>query len=304
MLAEILEIIFNTISPIFLVIGVAALVDRRFQPDPQGLSRLVIYVFTPALVLDGLANSDVGGDEAVQLITVSVVMMIAVAGIAYGVTRLLGFERMQASAFILAATMINAGNYGYPLNEFAFGPAGAERAIIFFVGTVVMSNTLGVYLASLGSASARQALVNVFIVPLPYAAVLGLGINVTGTEMPVPIARAVAVLSDAAIPGMLMVLGIQLSRTKLDRGRLRPVLAAAGMRLLVGPLVAVVLVLVLGMSGTTRQVAIVQSAMPTAVLSGVLATEFGSDAEFVTSTILASTLLSIATLSVLLAILM
>jgi len=98
------------------------------------------------------------------------------------------------------------------------------------------------------------------------------------------------------------VLGIQLSRTSL-RGRIGPVLLASGLRLIVAPLLAVPLALALGLSGLTRDVAIVQSAMPVAVVSGVLATEFGSDADFVTATILVSTLLSIVTLGILLALL-
>jgi predicted permease len=44
--------------------------------------------------------------------------------------------------------------------------------------------------------------------------------------------------------------------------------------------------------------------MPTAVLAGVLATEFGADIEHVTTTILISTLASIATLSVILSLVM
>ena len=43
-----------------------------------------------------------------------------------------------------------------------------------------------------------------------------------------------------------------------------------------------------------------QSAMPTAVTTSVRATEFGADAEFVSATILVSTLASVITLSVLL----
>jgi len=76
------------------------------------------------------------------------------------------------------------------------------------------------------------------------------------------------------------------------------------LRLLLGPLIAVGLVALLGISGLTRQVAIVQSAMPTAVVTGVLASEFGADAEFVTATILVSTITSVATLSVLLSVIM
>jgi predicted permease len=54
----------------------------------------------------------------------------------------------------------------------------------------------------------------------------------------------------------------------------------------------------------TRQVTIIQASMSTAAMAGVLATEFGSDAEFTTAVVLVSTLASIISLSVLLATLM
>jgi predicted permease len=60
----------------------------------------------------------------------------------------------------------------------------------------------------------------------------------------------------------------------------------------------------LGLSGLARQVSIIEASMPTAVTTGVLATEFGSDTEFTTAVILVSTLASIVTLSVLLTLVM
>jgi hypothetical protein len=54
------------------------------------------------------------------------------------------------------------------------------------------------------------------------------------------------------------------------------------------------------LSGVTRQVAIIQASMPTAVLTSVLAAEFGADAEFTAAVVLVSTLTSIVTLTILL----
>ena len=62
--------------------------------------------------------------------------------------------------------------------------------------------------------------------------------------------------------------------------------------------IGLLLALLLGLGGVTRQVAIVQAAMPTAVAAGVLATEFNSDAKLVSSIIMVSTLLSLITLPV------
>jgi hypothetical protein len=75
-------------------------------------------------------------------------------------------------------------------------------------------------------------------------------------------------------------------------------------RLVGGAVVGLLFATLLGLQGVTRQVAIVEAAMPTAVMASVLATEFDGDAELVSSVVLISTLLSLITLPILLYFLM
>jgi hypothetical protein len=302
-MSTLVEIAYNIIAPIFIVVALSFWLDRRIGIDPASLSRLVIYLFSPSLVLYSLSHSDLNGGESTRLIITVIVMSLLVAGLAWFIARGQQFNPRTESAFVMSATLINAGNYGIPLNRFAFGADGESRAVIFYVATAFMAYTLGVFVASRGTGSVRRALRNVFYVPLLYAAVVGILLNVAEVELPVPLDRSIKLLSDAAIPAMLVVLGTQLSRASV-RGQIRPILMASSLRLIVAPLIAFGLVLLLGMSGLARQVSIVQAGMPTAVAAGVLATEFGSDAEFTTATILFSTVLSMATLSVILALVM
>jgi predicted permease len=298
-MGEVFSNIVNTILPIFMVVGVTVAVDRVVKPDPRGLSQLVIYLFSPFLVLNGIATTELKGGEVGQIVGFAIVLCLIMAGLSWGTARLAGFDRKLESAFMLTVVLLNAGNFGIPLNRFAFGAAGEQRAVIFFVGTVLVSNTVGVFLASRGDVSTRRALLNVLTVPLPYAALLGLMLNMGDLTMPKPMGRAVGFLAQAANPAMLTVLGLQLSRASVT-AQARPITMACGLRLIVSPVIAVLLTVVFGLSGLTRQVAIVQAGMPSAVMGGVLATEFGSDARYVTSTILISTLASMVTLSVVL----
>ena len=298
-----LNVAYNVLTPIFLIIGVTILLDRRFALDPRVFSRAVIYLFSPCLVFGGIARSDLKADELGLILAMAALSSLLMALVGWGETRLFRFDRKVGSAFVLSVVSVNAGNYGLPLNDFAFGQAGLQRASVFFVMTAMISNTLGVYLASRGTASVRRSLLNVLMVPLPYATVLGFIINMRNIALPVPLDRAVTLLGQAAVPGMLIVLGLQLSRTSV-KGRMGPILLATITRLGVAPLIAFLLAALLGLSGLGRQVSIIQASMPTAAMAGVLATEFNSDAEFTTAVILVSTLVSIVTLSILLTLLM
>lgn len=68
------------------------------------------------------------------------------------------------------------------------------------------------------------------------------------------------------------------------------------MRLLVAPLIAYLVGRTLSLEGLDLQVLVLQSAMPTAVNTFVLVTEFGGDAAWVARTVMISTLMSFVTL--------
>jgi predicted permease len=301
---ELLGIMFNVIAPIFVVVGAGALIGRRFRPDPAAISVLLIYLFIPALAFNGIATSDLTGGELLGIAGVATGIALLMAVIGMGLSRLLHFERRLESAFLISVIMMNAANYGIPLNRFAFGPQGEQRAIVYYVMSVVLGAVLGIFFASRGTASVRVALLNVLRVPISYAAIAGLIVNLAGWQPPLLLERGISILAQGAVPGMLVLLGLQLARGTTLRGRWLPITLASGMRLVLAPLLAVPLALALGLSGVSFQVAVVESSMPTAVMASALATQFGSDADFTAAVTLVSTVASIVTLSILLALLM
>ena len=71
--------------------------------------------------------------------------------------------------------------------------------------------------------------------------------------------------------------------------------------LLIAPIAAWAAATALGLEGTTRGTLIVLAAMPAAVLTTILATEFRAEPGFVTRAVVTSTLCSIITLTLLIA---
>lgn len=298
----VLSVAYNVISPIAIIVALSALASHYLKPEPRTLSTLIIYLFSPMLVLNSMASTEIQPGDLVNIMGISVLLVVVMSVIGFGVARLLKLDKRTESAFVMVIVLVNAANYGIPVNEFAYGIPGADRAMVYYIGTALVGNTYGVFLASRGSASMRESIMNVFKIPMVYCLVAGLALNFSGTALPVPLERASYLLGSAAVPGMLALLGMQLARATF-KGRMGPVLAAAGLRLLVGPVVALGLTLLLGMSGLSRDVSIIESAMPTAVISSALAIQFDADGDFVAAAILFSTVASVATLSVLLALL-
>ena len=109
-------------------------------------------------------------------------------------------------------------------------------------------------------------------------------------------------LSDAALPLMILILGMQLERATFPK---RPgvVTAAVVLSLTVAPLVALSLTWLLGLSGEARQAGMMLASMPSAVITTILALEFDTAPEFVTNVVFLSTVLSPLTLTPLIALL-
>jgi hypothetical protein len=217
----------------------------------------------------------------------------------------IGFDqaRRERMAIVLTSAISNNGNMGIPICFFAFGEIGLALGTLYYVVASFLNNTLGVAVASAGKASLAMAFRNSLQVPVLYAAVAGLLLNQMGGEIPTPIFRAVDLMANAAVPGMLALLGVQLRASPLLQGQ-AVIWRSSAVRLVASPLLAVGLCAVLVIGGIERDVLILQAAMPTAVMGAVLATEYDTAPQLVAAVIFMTTLLSMGTLSVVLGLLL
>jgi predicted permease len=198
--------------------------------------------------------------------------------------------------FLLVVMFSNGGNYGLPVVSFAFGEDALSYGTVFFLTGSVLTNTVGAFLAAAGRRSLRTAATSVLKMPAIYGMVAAGVVLATGIPVPTPLLRPITMLSDAALPLMILVLGMQLERASSPK---RPALVAAAVcvSLLVAPLVALGLTSMFDVTGAARQAVVVLSSMPVAVATTILAVEFDASPDFVTSAVFLSTLLSPITLT-------
>lgn len=295
-----LSVLINIVLPVFIIIGAGFVAARMLTIDAQTLSRVSLYVLGPALVFSKLVETTVTGTDLVQIVVFTVVGTLLVLALSWTVARSLRLNRSTESAFVLSCSFVNSGNYGLPLVLFAFGQAGLERALIYFVTGAFMMNTVAVFVASSGQAKARTSLLNIFRVPMIYAIVIAFAIRAANLEIPGFISQPLGMTGNAAIPVMLLLVGIQLAGVSFGK-QARLICVATLVRLVGGAVVGVALATVMGLAGVTRQACIIEHSTPTGVMTGILALEFGTEPELVTGVIFASTLASIATMTLLVA---
>ncbi|MCI0475258.1 MAG: AEC family transporter [Anaerolineales bacterium] len=300
-LANLASILINIISPIVLVAAAGFLLAKKLGVEARPLSRTMLYFFTPALVFSQTYHAKLSREYA-SIAIFSIVITLTMIGVSGFLAKVLRYDRLTTSAFMLGVLFVNAGNYGLPLIYFAFGDEGLARAAFYFTMSAILVQTLGIFVAARGKANARTALINTLKMPLVYAVTIGLIFNLAHLEMPAPLTKAIDLAAGAAVPTMLVILGIELARAKIEDDR-AVIGIATIVKLCVVPLFAFPLSALLGLDGVTRAVCIIEASMPTAVMATIVAVEFDARPKLVTGIVFASTLGSIITLTILLGIL-
>ncbi|HEX8992143.1 MAG TPA: AEC family transporter [Anaerolineales bacterium] len=289
----------DNLLPILLVGGAGFLLGKTLSVDSRSLGRVVFYVFSPILVFNLLLHTRLSSDQIAATMIYTVLVALVVGIVAFLIGALLHFERPVLMALIITAAFGNTGNYGLPLVSFAFGQEALAFATLNFVMSVVMFNTAGVLVASLGHMDLKSAALGIFKVPAVYAVLLAGVLNYFRLALPTALERTVELASNGSIPVMIILLGLELSRVQWSHS-IRAVGLSAGLKLLAGPAVGFLLAAMFGFQGAARQGNIIETAMPAAVTTTVLATEYGLDTSLVTAMVFMGTILSPLTLTPLL----
>ena len=292
-------VFLNVVTPVFILVVIGYFVGPRLKIDARSLSRTAYFVFIPAFVFNIISEAKIDSELALQMLSFILVAQIAVALLGFLIGKALRQSREITAAFVLIATFGNVGNFGLPLIVFRLGETARTYATVYFVATVFISFVICVGVASWARSGGVTAVFSVFKTPALIALIPALVFNITDVEVPIFLSRLSGLLGQAMIPVMLITLGVQMGEIPKIKINFN-VFAASTVRLIGGPVLALLIVPYFGLEGLERRTGILQAAMPAAVLASIIALEYKLLPEFVTTTVLFSTLYSILTLTVIL----
>lgn len=299
---DLLTLFNNNLLPIFLSAGTGFVAARYLQVTPRSVSQIAFYIFSPCLIFTLLKRNPLPSSEVTRLVFFTLAVVLSLGFLTFLLGLLLRFERSVLAALLLTVMFGNTGNYGLSLNLFAFGQPALVFASLYFVSVGILVYTVGVLIASLGKSSPKKALLGLFKVPALYAIILALLFNRYHLSLPLPVDRTVTLLAEAAIPVLMVVLGVQLYNSRWSDHKTALGLSVV-LRLVVSPLLAMGIAFLFQLKGAAYQAGVLESAVPTAVMMTVIANEYEAEPSFVTTAVIVSTLLSPLTITPLLALL-
>jgi len=301
-LSSLISLFINNLLPILIIAGIGFSLQRIFKLDPRPISQIIFNALTPALIFTVLINTEIQVANMTRMVLLSLLTTSAVGLLSWIIGKGLKLPGNMASAFILTVSGMNAGNFGLSVNYFAFGEDALAWASIFFVTNSLLINSVGVYVATVGRLNPSKAFLGLLKVPVVYAIPLAFIVRAYQVELPLFVWRPIELLSSAAIPSMLLALGMQIGNSGFPK-QFGLLSITTGLRLIVSPAIAFLLAHILGLSGSAFQAGVTEAAVPTAVLTSIIALEYDVEPNYVTSAILVTTLLCPITITPLLALL-
>lgn len=296
----------NLIYTFFLLLGLGVILRRLGvlkESETRIFVRLVTDVSLPALVILSLSRASFSGSLLLVAIVGWGVLLLAF-GLAYLIGRLMRLPDSQLGVLMVSGSVSNTGFLGVPV---VYSLLGDKPSIIAAAVTFDMAvTTIGLY--SIGvmilthfspSGSAKQdwePFKHIVRMPLLWANLLGYGLMVTGVRLPGFVEFALEKLANITVPLVILAIGAMLRLRALGSKFGRMVLIVAFKCLLVPGLMVGVIALT-GITGDMARVMILLAAMPSAMVSAVLAAHYHSDAELAAASVTTSTLLSALLLS-------
>ncbi len=299
MFTPVLSVFTDVILPVIAVAAIGGFVGRRIGLQLETLQRITFYLLSPALVFDGLASVTLEGSVLGRLVLVALVVFVANAVVGLAWSRLRRSDPESTASIAIASTSPNQGNLGLPTALLAFGAAGLEVATVFFVIGTVLSSSAGIGVGQLAMRRGdwRQTVMTPFRYPAIYAAVAGILVNASNVDLPVAVDESASSLAQASIPIMLVILGMSFHVPK--RGDFVDPVFVSVSRLVFAPLVAYVALRLVGVDDSVRNIAVLMTAMPTAVHTTILAGQLGANVGLSVRSVVISTGFSLLSLSVL-----
>jgi predicted permease len=292
----------NNLLPVLLCAATGFVLGRALRPEIKTATKLAFYIFSPCLVFVSLERVKISGGEFGKLAFFTLAVSLLIGALAYVAGRLMGVGRQLIASLVVASMFVNSGNYGLAATKFAFGDGALARALVCFVFGTVIVYTLGVLIASMGKFSPLQALRQLLFVPAIYGLLAAALVRSMDWQVPLFLDRSVSMLGDASIPLMLVILGLQIAQARTwPRDRVLLISVAAFLQIIATPLIALLLAHWMGLTGVTRQAAVLQASMPAAVVTTVLAVQYELDSTLVSGTVVLTTILSPLTLTPLIA---
>ena len=283
--------LIDVLFPVFFVIGIGYYLGKKTPNiNTDFITNFAGNVGTPGMIFYTITTTGVTLNIFTEYFIYALIIITGFSIVGFLFLLLLKRDYISELPPLI---LPNTGNMGIPICLFAYGTAGVGVASAIASVVILLHFTIGVLLAK------KSFSIKILIKNMPvYAILLSVMFLYFKWEVPGFIENTTFLLTYATIFLVLMSLGIALSRLKVKSWTHASILGAV--RVIVGPIIGFLLIKLLNLNGFAAGVLLIQSCMPSAVLTYLVGSMYSSKkvVDSVASVIVASTLMSFITIPI------
>ena len=283
--------LIDVIVPVFFVIGIGYYLGKKNpEINTDFITTFAGNVGTPAMIFYTITTT---GVTLIVFTEYFIYALIIIGGFSLvGILFLLLLKKDFISE-LPPLILPNTGNMGIPICLFAYGTAGLGVASSIASVIILLHFTLGVLLAK------KSFSLKILIKNMPiYAIIVSVIFLYFEWDVPGYLENTTFLLTYATIFLVLMSLGIALTRLKVVSWTVASILG--GVRVIIGPIIGFGLIKFLNLEGFAAGVLLIQSCMPSAVLTYLVGSMYSEKkvVDSVASVIVTSTIMSFVTIPI------
>jgi len=296
----------TTILSIILMIALGYVlkrIDFLSEKDIDPFNKIVMYILLPCMIFHALYNSNLASIPNLGILPLVILSSSVITGIvSYFILKQLKLDDRTLWSVLVTVMIANTGFMGYPVTLGIFGQEGFLRAIFCDIATLCTFLLLSFILIMKFGGTIKTAIKKIAFFPPLWAVIFGLILNFVNIPIGPVLDNTINYLGQGAIPLIMVTLGLSIDFSALSRSKSMIVFTSI-MKLAFFPLVAFFVAGYLGLVNLESTISIVEAAMPSGMMSLLLAITYKLDYEMTSDCILINTVISLITLPVIISIL-
>lgn len=297
-------IVANQVAVLFILMALGIVCNKLHWLDDKAVksvTNIVLYFVTPCVIINSFSR-EVEKSLVYGLIITAVVAFLTFGfSIAFAHLWIRDKDPDVERVYRYAAIFGNCGFMALPLEEAVLGDIGTFYGAVYIAVFNLIVWTYGVWLMSGDKSNVKAKALTTN--PGLIGTILGIVILVLGIRLPSIIATPIGYMASLNTPLPMIIIGYylgNLSVKKLVSNKKQYLIAFY--RLLLFPLVTLFMIYIAKVDPVIAVVCTIASAAPTAANTAMFATLYGKDAELGAQLMSVSTLFSLITLPLLVAI--
>jgi hypothetical protein len=288
-----------TILSIILMIALGYVlkrIDFLSVNEIDTINNIVIYILLPCMIFSALYSADLSSISQLGILPFIILASSFITGFfSYFILKRLNLSDKQLWSVLITVMIANTGFMGYPVSLGIYGHEGFLRAIFCDIATMFIFLFLSFVLVLKFGGSVKSAVKKIALFPPLWAIIFGISLNLVNLPIGPVLDNTINYLGNGAIPLIMLSLGVSIDLQGIKRSK-SMIIFTSIMKLLFFPFIAFLIVSFLGLVDLQYNVSIVEAAMPSGMLSLILAITYKLDFELSSDCILINTVISLVTL--------